>query len=224
MTALQSCVSRLRRVISGLVVPAGETAPRILTKPPGWVLEVPDATVDTVEFARLVREGRELLTARQPKAAADRLTNSLALWTGPPMGDLDMADFASADRTRLDLQRLDATELLFEAQLTAGEAATVAESASGFTLENPFRERGWLSLMLALYRSGRQADALAAAARVRAVLSEELGLDPSAEVRELETAILKQDPSLHSRLEVRAGSSLGVAESSGIQVGAERAS
>src|SRR3954453_18614845 len=196
MTALQSCVSRLRRVLSGIEVPAGDTAPRILTKPPGWVLEVPDGTVDTGEFARLVKEGRELLTADQPRAAADRLISSLSLWTGPPMADLDMAAFASADRTRLDLQRLDATELLFEAQLAAGEAAAVAESASGFTQDNPFRERGWLSLMLPLYRSGRQADALAAGARLRAALAEELGLDPSPEVASLVQRMLRHDPGL----------------------------
>src|SRR4051794_35493672 len=197
MTALQSCVSRLRRVISGVVVPAGGTAPRILTQPPGGGLGGPDGAVDTGEFARLVREGRDFLTARQPKAAADRLTDSLSLWTGPPMGDLDMADFASADRTRLDLQRLDATELLFEAQLAAGEAAIVAESARGFTQDNPFRERGWLSLMLALYRSGRQADALAAGARLRAALADELGLDPSPEVSALVERMLRHDPGLH---------------------------
>lgn len=196
MMPLQSCVSRLRRVLSRIDVPPGAAPPRIVTRPPGWVLEVPAGSVDTEEFIRLVNEGRDLLSAHQPQAAARRLAEAVSLWTGPAMGDLDM-DFASADRTRLDLQRLDATECLLEAQLAAGESTTVAESAAVFTQDNPFRERGWISLMLALYRSGRQADALAAGARLRAALADELGLDPSPEVASLVEQMLRHDPGLH---------------------------
>src|SRR4051794_6943104 len=199
MMALQSYVSRLRRVLAGIEVPTGQAPPRIVTKPPGWVLEVPADSVDTAEFARLVGEGRDLLTGHQPQAAATRLSEALSLWAGPPMGDLvDMADFATTDRDRLDLQRLDATESLLEAQLAAGESATVAESADRFTRDNPFRERAWTCLMLALYRSGRQADALAAATRLRTTLADELGLDPSPEVTALVERMLRHDPALHA--------------------------
>ena len=197
MTSLQSCVSRLRRVLAGIVVPDGEAPPRIVTKPPGWVLEVPPGSVDTEEFARLANEGRALLSADKPRAAADRLAEALSIWTGPPMGDLDLG-LASGDRTHLDLQRLDTAESLLEARLAAGESSTVAESAARFTEENPFRERGWISLILALYRSGRQADALAAAARLRKTLADELGLEPSPEVTALVEQMLQHDPGLHA--------------------------
>jgi DNA-binding SARP family transcriptional activator len=197
MMSLQSCVSRLRRVLSGIAFPDGEAPPQIVTKPPGWVLQVPPGSVDTEEFLRLANEGRALLSVDEPEAAAGRLAEALSIWTGPPMGDLDL-DVASADRTRLDLQRLDVGESLLEAQLAAGESTTVAEAAARFTEENPFRERGWISLMLALYRSGRQADALAAAARLRRALADELGLDPSPEVTSLVEQMLQHDPDLHA--------------------------
>ena len=192
--ALQSYVSRLRRVLAGVASPGAGSS--IVTKPPGWMLDLPPENVDAVEFGALVNDGRDLLASGQPADAADRLRTALALWTGPAMGDLGLDGFAVADRMRLEQLRMDATESLFEAELAAGEPVAVVEEAERFTRENPFRERGWLALMVGLYRTGRQAEALAAAARLRVLLAEELGLDPSPEVSELENRILQHDPLL----------------------------
>ena len=192
--ALQSNVSRLRRVLAGATSPGAGSA--IVTRPPGWMLDLPPECVDAVEFGALVSQGRDLLASGQPADAADRLRTALALWTGPAMGDLGMEGFAVAERTRLEQLRMDATEALFEAELAAGEPVAVVEAAERFTQENPFRERGWVALMVGLYRTGRQTDALAAAARLRVLLAEELGLDPSPEVLELESRILRHDPLL----------------------------
>ena len=192
--ALQSYVSRLRRVLAGVASPGAGSW--IVTRPPGWMLDLPPESVDAVEFGALVSQGRDLLASGQPADAADRLRTALALWTGPAMGDLGMDEFAVASRTRLEQLRMDATESLFEAELAAGEPMAVVEAAEHFTQENPFRERGWVALMVGLYRTGRQADALAAAARLRVLLAEELGLDPSPEVSELENRILRHDPLL----------------------------
>jgi len=194
MMALQSYISRLRRVLAGVAAPGA--ASWIATKPPGWVLNVRPDSVDAVEFAALLTDGRSLLASGQPGRAAENLRQALALWTGAAMGDLGMAEFAMAERTRLEQLRLDATETLFEADLATGETATVVEAAERFIQDNPFRERGWISLMLGLYRTGRQADALAAAERLRVILADELGLDPSAEIRDLTARILRQDPGL----------------------------
>ena len=195
MNAVQSYISRLRRVLAG-VASEGPDAARIVTKPPGWRLDVPAASVDALTFEHLVDEARAQASAGRPQAARAPLTEALRLWTGPLMGDLDMPDFAAAERAQLELLRLDATELLLEARLAAGESSTVVEEAHRFTELNPYRERAWMSLMVGLYRSGRQADALAAVSRLREVLTGELGLDPSQEVRSLEARILRQDPDL----------------------------
>ena len=197
MNAVQSYVSRLRRVLAQ----AGDEvsgAAHIVTKPPGWRLEVEAENVDVHAFERLVAESRALLLAGRQHEARLPLTDALALWSGPLMGDLDLPEFAAAERARLELLRLDASELLFEARLAAGETSSVVEDAHQFTEDNPYRERGWMSLMVALYRSGRQVDALAAASRLRQVLTVELGLDPSPEVRSLEARILRQDIDLET--------------------------
>ena len=197
INAVQSYVSRLRRVLGG-GADADAGVVRILTKPPGWKLDVPAEGVDALRFEQLVAKGRALVSAGRPQEARVPLTEALALWTGPLMNDLDLPQFAAAERAQLELLRLDAGELLLEAQLAAGETSSVVEDAHRFTLLNPYRERGWMSLMVALYRSGRQAEALAAASRLRTVLVDDLGLDPSPEIRSLEARILRQDSDLEA--------------------------
>jgi hypothetical protein len=108
--------------------------------------------------------------------------------------------FAREEAARLDELRLDATELLLQAHIALGETDSVAERAGQFVAAHPFRERRWCALMLALYRCGRQSEALAAAARLRRTLAIELGVDPSPDVRRLEEQILQQNPSCPSRL------------------------
>lgn len=190
--ALQSLVSRLRRVLA-LQGRDGRHGPQILTRPPGWVLEMEPEDVDVTRFRTGVAEGRRLLSIQQPAASARVLGDALRLWSAPSIDELEIARFAEEDAVALEQARLEASELLFAAHLASGATQDVVEAAQRFVASNPFRERAWISLSLALYRSGRQADALAAIAELRTALADGLGLDPSAEVRELEHQILVHD-------------------------------
>jgi DNA-binding SARP family transcriptional activator len=193
--SLQSYVARLRRVLAGLTLSQGE-APRIVTRPPGWVLTLDPHLVDVNRFDALVVAARRALQAGDPGTASQQLQEGLELWTGEPLAGLEAVRFAREEAARLNELRLAATELLMRAQLDRGETDLVTERASRFVATHPFRERGWTAYMLALYRSGRQSEALAAAAQLRRLLATELGVDPSPEVRGLEEQILRQDAAL----------------------------
>jgi DNA-binding SARP family transcriptional activator len=193
--ALQSYVSRLRRLLAGLQE-KGDGSITIVTRPPGWVLQIPADDVDVLQFTALLADGNRLLESGQVTEGAARLRAGLELWGGDPLSDLDEAPFAVEHAARLTRVRLAAMETLLDAELEAGGAGAVVERAREFVQENPFRERAWCALMLSLYRSGRQADALAAARELRKTLGEGLGIDPSPEARRLEERILQQDPSL----------------------------
>src|SRR3954447_23507809 len=195
---LQSYVSRLRRVL-GHAATNGDAGPQILTRPPGWILTVDPSDVDAMQFAGLVDEARRLLgdgPAADASRAMERLQTALGLWHGDALADLEAVSFAREEAVRLGEIRLSATELLLEARLAQGEPGSVAEEARRFVVTNPFRERAWCALMLGLYRSGRQSEAIAAAAELRGVLADELGVDLSPDVQNLEQLILRQDPSL----------------------------
>ena len=191
--ALQSLISRLRRVLASLS--EGEACPQILSQPPGWVLDLDPESVDVTRFRARIVEGRRLLS-REPAAAAHVLRDALSLWPSSALGEMEITRFAQEDVAALEQSQLDAQELLFTAELACGATQVVAEAARQFVVKNPYREGAWVSLCLALYRSGRQVDALAAVAELRAALAEGLGLDPSVKVRELEHQILIQDPAL----------------------------
>jgi DNA-binding SARP family transcriptional activator len=207
--ALQSMISRLRRVL-GTECGDGEAGVRILTRAPGWVLDLEMEAVDATRFAAGVAEGRRLLSVGEATTAARVLSETLALWPGQAAGELEIADFAREDAVGLEQARLDASELLFTAQLATGETQVVVEEARRFVAENPFRERAWMSLIVALYRGGRQADALAAIAELRTTLADGLGLDPSTEIAVLEQQILTHDSALQEPSgAVMAGSSTG---------------
>jgi DNA-binding SARP family transcriptional activator len=201
--SLQSYVARLRRVLADVSASDGET-PRILTQPPGWLLTLDPGLVDVTRFEALIADARSAFLAGDPAAASRALQEALALYTGEPMADLTDVRFAREEADRLNELRLSATELLLQTQLALGESDAVAERAGRFVAANPFRERGWSAYMIALYRSGRQSEALGAAARLRRLLATELGVDPSAEVRRLEERILRQDPALLTPEVVRA--------------------
>ena len=151
--------------------------------------------MDARRFERLVAEGRRLAERGAPGAAA-RFVQALALWRGPPLADFAYQDFAQTEITPLEEARLAAQEDWIEAQLADGHHAQLVSELEQLVAANPLRERLRAQLMLALYRSGRQADALALYRQGRAVLEEELGLDPSPMLRQLEQAILTQDPAL----------------------------
>jgi serine/threonine protein kinase/DNA-binding SARP family transcriptional activator/Tol biopolymer transport system component len=183
---LQTYVYRLRKVL-------GED--RLEGRSGGYVLLAEPDEIDASRFETLVREGRGLLQS-DPGAAVDRLDEALALWRGPAFSDFPDEPSLRGEIARLEDLRLGATEHRISAQLALGRHTTVVGALETLTDRHPLRERLWAGLMLALYRTGRQAEALDAYRRAREVLSDELGIDPSPELQELHERILRQDPEL----------------------------
>ena len=159
-------------------------ADRIVTRPPGYLLRVEPEELDAERFERLVAEGNP-----------ERLGEALALWRGPALADLAHEPFAQADAARLDESRLGALEARIDADLAAGRHAALVPELEALVAAHPHRERLQAKRILALYRCGRQADALAAFREARSAL-DELGLEPSPELRALERQILEHDPTL----------------------------
>ena len=168
---------------------------RIETRGSGYVLTVGSGELDLHRFDRLLTDGRSALEKGSASVAAERLDEALSLWQGDPLGDLPF-DAVEAERGLLRERRLEAHELRIDARLALGRHEGLVAELEELIAEHPYRERLRAQLMLALYRSGRQADALAAFQAARETLADELGIDPSPELRELERAILRQDPSL----------------------------
>jgi len=167
----------------------------LLTRPPGYLLRVEPEGLDLQRFERLVAQGRAALAEGSAATAGERFHEALALWRGPALADLAFAPFAQAEIGRLEDRRLDAVCDRIEADLALGRGGVVGE-LEALVAEHPLRERLRGQLMLALYRSGRQAEALAAYQDARRALVDGLGLEPGRELRELEQAILRQDPGL----------------------------
>jgi DNA-binding SARP family transcriptional activator len=192
--ALQVYVANLRKLLE----PDRDTgrSPVLATRRPGYVLVVPPERCDADRFEHLTAAGRRALDEGRPADAATAFAGALALWRGPVLADLGDEPFVTAVAARLDEHRLVATERQVDAELALGRHAEVTGELEALVQRHPLRERLWAQLMVALYRSGRQADALSAYRRLRAVLAEELGLEPAPELRQLETAVLRQDPRL----------------------------
>ena len=159
-------------------------------------MRVDDGELDLDRFERLVADGRRALAEDAPERAAAVLDEALSLWRGPPLGDLGSLPFAAHELARLEEQRLEAVELSMQAALAAGRHAELVPDLRQLAREHPWREQLHAHLMLALYRSGRQADALEAYRQAREVLVEELGIEPGAELAELHAQILAHDPVL----------------------------
>jgi predicted ATPase/DNA-binding SARP family transcriptional activator len=187
--ALQAAVSRLRKALG----PRGPET--VVTRSPGYLLDVDPDAVDARVFERLVAEGRRRL-ANQPAEAVQPLTEALALWRGAPLVEVADTDMGRVEAARLEEARLGAEEDRADALLAVGRHADVVGELEALVRAQPFRERRWGQLMLALYRSGRQAEALGAYQEARRALVEELGLEPSPHLGRLEAAILAQDPAL----------------------------
>jgi DNA-binding SARP family transcriptional activator len=181
--SIQVYVSRLRKTLAD---------DRLVTRAPGYVLYVDPDELDLARFERLVSEAREA----PPEGASSRLSEALALWRGPPLADLAYEQFVQSEIARLEELRLTALEQRLEADLELGRHAQLVPELEALVSQHPLREHFRYQLMLALYRSDRQADALDAYREARRELSEGLGLEPSASLRELEAAILRQDPEL----------------------------
>jgi DNA-binding SARP family transcriptional activator len=193
--SLQAYVSNLRRALEP-GRPA-RTPPRVLvTQPPGYRLVVPPGDLDAARFVALAEQGRRLLEAGRPGAAARTLREALGLWRGEALAEVADEPFAQAERQRLQELRLVALENRLDAELALGGHAAAAAELQELVGRYPFRERLHGLLMLALYRSGRQAEALRAFQAARHMLAEELGIDPSRWLRQLETDILRQAPTL----------------------------
>ncbi|MEV5825356.1 BTAD domain-containing putative transcriptional regulator [Spirillospora sp. NPDC052242] len=192
---LQSFVSHLRRALEPRRPP--RTPARVLvTAPPGYALRLPDGNVDAWRFDALVDEAGALLAAGDPAAARRRADDALARWGGPAYAEFADLPWAAAEAARLDERRRLAVERRAEALLGLGGAAEAVPDLEEHAAANPLREEAWRLLALALYRAGRQGDALAALRRARATLGEELGVDPGPALRGLEADILAQAPEL----------------------------
>jgi YVTN family beta-propeller protein len=180
-------VSQLRRVLGD---------GRLVTRGRGYVLELEAGQLDVERFEGLLARGRELLGAGDASAAAETLRAALGLWRGPPLADLAYEQFAQGEIARLEALRLAALEERIESDLRLGRHAELVPELEALVREEPLNERLRAQLMLALYRSGRQADALEAYHDARRTLVEELGLEPGPTLQELERAILRHDPAL----------------------------
>jgi class 3 adenylate cyclase/DNA-binding SARP family transcriptional activator/tetratricopeptide (TPR) repeat protein len=196
---LQVYVSQLRKVLEPGRAP-GEPSRTLLTQPPGYVLRIDHESVDVDRFQRLLDEGRRRLAAGDPSGAGRVLTAGLALWRGDPLADFTYAPFAQAEIARLAELRIGALEDRIDADLARGGHGSLVGELEALVSRHPLRERLRAQLILGLYRSGRQADALAAYQETRTILVEELGIDPSPSLQHLEKAILVQDPSLELEL------------------------
>ena len=185
---VQVHVARLRKALGDPEV--------LVTTPAGYCLRVRRGELDAERFEHLVAAGRRALAAGRGEDAAAELRDVLSLWRGPPLAELAAAPFAPAEIARLEEQHLAAVEVRVEADLAAGRHAELVGELQQLTREHPWRERLHAQLMLALYRAGRQADALEAYRQARGVLVEELGIEPGAELHDLHEAILAHDPAL----------------------------
>ncbi len=186
---LQTYISRLRRALGS------EESKALRYEASGYRLDVPADRVDARRFTELADQGARLLRSGQHVEAARLLRQALSLWRGQLLGDAD-ADFVRAAAARLDERRLTAQEDLYDAELRGGRSAAVIADLYDAVAASPLRERLRALLALALYRSGRQADALSALDQGRRILRDELGLEPSRDLRDLQSQILEQDPAL----------------------------
>jgi predicted ATPase/DNA-binding SARP family transcriptional activator len=184
--ALQHHISRLRKVLG----------PALITRGPGYLLDLDLADVDALRFAELAGAGRAALRRGEIGEAAATLRGALGLWRDPPLEEFADREWSPPAAARLQEVFLGALEDRIDADLAAGRHDDVVEEIRAVLGEHAFRERLWGQLMLALYRCGRQADALATYAEARRILADEHGLDPGPELAAMERAILTQDPNL----------------------------
>ena len=182
-TSLQNLISSLRKLLG---------AETVVTQPPGYVLRVEPGSLDLTRFEALVEQARGLAAAER----ADVLRGALALWRGSPLADLAFEGFAGPEILRLEELALTVLEERIQADLDAGRHAELVGELSGVVRENPMREGLYAKLMLALYRSRRQAEALDVYQAARRALVDGLGLEPSPELQRLHGRILRQDPTL----------------------------
>ena len=193
LKTVQGYVSALRRALD----PDGGAARSVIvTRPPGYALDVPAEAIDLLRFEQLWKEGREALRGNGAERSSRVLAEALSLWRGEPLVDIVMQGRISLEASLLDEMRLSCIEDYADAQLACGEQDSVVSLLDPLAVAHPFRERLARQLMLALYRCGRQAEALSAYRSLYVRLSEELGVSPSPALVALERSILNHDPAL----------------------------
>ncbi|TMD96487.1 MAG: FHA domain-containing protein [Chloroflexi bacterium] len=195
--AVQVHVASLRRILEPRRA-GGASAAVLVTRSPGYLISVDAEEVDVLRFERLVDEARQTLS-RDPEGASARLRQALALRRGPTLADVVLLGPARGQVTRFEELHLAALEDRIQADLRLGRHGALVGELGAMVAAHPLRERLRAQLMLALYRCGRQAEALEAYQAARRLLSEELGIDPGTELQQLERAILHQDPALSWR-------------------------
>jgi DNA-binding SARP family transcriptional activator/pimeloyl-ACP methyl ester carboxylesterase len=186
---VQILVSQLRKALP---------EPRLQTRAPGYLMEVREDELDLARFERLLAEGRQALSRADAASAAELLRDALALWRGPALAEFP-EPFAPHESRRLEELRVAALEWRIEADLALGREPDVVGELESLVAKHPLRERLRSQHMLALYRSGRQAEALASYQAFRRTLDDELGLEPTSALKELEQRMLRQDPELEPR-------------------------
>jgi DNA-binding SARP family transcriptional activator/tetratricopeptide (TPR) repeat protein len=194
---LQGCVAQLRRAL-----PAGAVDRPLVTRPPGYLLRVEPGELDLDRFEELVAAAGKTAVAGSPsalEAAAAQLSEALELWRGPPLGDVELAA-CQARATVLEERRLGVLERRVDLDLRLGRQAGLVGELRAQVRAHPLRERLWAQLMLALYGTDRQAEALAVYRELRGTLVDELGIEPTATLRRLERAVLAGDDALASYL------------------------
>lgn len=184
---VQTYVSQLRRVLGPTVIE---------TRQPGYLLRIEEDTLDAATFRRLTTEARRLRTAEQGERARALYAEALALWRGPPLADVSFESYAQNEVDRLEEERLRALIDRVDCELALGRHSELVPELDTLVKQYPLHEQLRVQLMLALYRSGRQGDALAAYQDARRVLTEQLGLEPGEPLRHLERQILNHDPAL----------------------------
>ncbi len=182
-------VSRIRKAL-------GEDSARLEHRSSGYAFRVDSTELDATRFEMLAAEGRAAITDGDSETGRRLLAEALAMWRGPALCEFLDDEFARIEATRLDELRLNVTEQVMWAELESGNHDGVIEDLRDLTSDYPFREAFWEQRMLALYRSGRQADALRTFQTARRVLGDELGIEPGPAMREMEERILTQDPQI----------------------------
>jgi YVTN family beta-propeller protein len=191
---VETYIARLRRVLRD-----GSTPDALLTRPPGYLLDAEPSQVDAFRFEQLVRDGTAAAGRDDHAQASSLLCAALALWRGEALAGLADAPFAQSAARRLTDQHLLALERRIDSDLQLGRDQDLVGELEALIAGHPYHEPFHRQLMLALYRSGRQSDALAVFRRARGLLAEELGIEPGPELRRTEQAILRQDPQLEQR-------------------------
>jgi predicted ATPase/DNA-binding SARP family transcriptional activator len=187
VNALQTQVSRLRQAVPGITIE---------TVSPGYVLRAGPAELDMLRFEQIAAAATAALAARAWEQARELAGRALDCWRGEPLTEFAGERFVQGPAARLAELHLQVAECSVEARLALGDHRNLVADVGRLTDEHPYREQLWSHLMLALYRSGRQSEALRACSRLRSILVDELGIAPGPEVVRLENAMLHQDPAL----------------------------